>query len=184
LAFDGSGDYLFIPQTGNPQNTNWELLSGDLTIEFWFYANTISPTTQGLVAKFNGNALSRTDIQYFIGLSSGGNLFCNLYQSTTNNDITFTSAISTGTWYHVALVRSGTSVSAFLNGVKNATTRTISGNLNSGLSWPLSIGRYGEGGISYDFNGYIDDLRITKGFARYTANFTPPTEAFQNTGPY
>jgi hypothetical protein len=133
-----------------------------------------------MVAKFNGNATARTDIEYLISLSSSGNLNCNLYQSTTNNDITFTSAISISTWYHVALVRSGTSVYAFLNGVKNSTTRTISGALNSGTTWPLYIGRYTEGGTNYDFNGYIDDLRITKGYARYTATFTAPTSQLQD----
>ena len=42
---------------------------------------------------------------------------------------------------------------------------------------------YNSGSSEY-LTGYIDDLRITKGYARYTATFTPPTAAFPNTGPY
>jgi hypothetical protein len=175
MAFDGTGDYLFISQTNNPLNLNWELYVGDFTIELWFYANTVASTRQGLIAKFNGNATTRVDIEYAINLSTSS-LVCTPYQSTTNFDITFT-GISAGTWNHVAMVRSGNQVYAFLNGVRNATTQTVSGALNSGTTWPLQIGRYTEGSVNYDFNGYIDDLRITKGIARYTANFIPPLVA-------
>jgi hypothetical protein len=176
IAFDGTGDYLYIPQSNNPQNLNWELYKGDFTIEFWFRANSVTGI-QGIIAKFNGNASARTDIQYLITLN-GSSLNCNLYQSTTNNDITFTSSISTNTWYHVALVRSGTSVYAYLDGTRNATIRTITGDLNSGTTWPLQIGRYTEASANSDFNGYIDELRITK-FARYSGStITVPTAAF------
>jgi hypothetical protein len=176
IAFDGTGDYLYIPQSNNPQNLNWELFKGDFTIEFFFRANSVTGI-QGIIAKFNGNASARTDIQYLITLN-GSSLNCNLYQSTTNNDITFTSSISTNTWYHVALVRSGTSVYAYLDGTRNATIRTITGDLNSGTTWPLQIGRYTEASANSDFNGYIDELRITK-YARYSGStITVPTAAF------
>jgi hypothetical protein len=45
------------------------------------------------------------------------------------------------------------------------------------------IGEFNDGGGAGNFNGYIDDLRITKGFARYTSTFTPPTAAFSDVGP-
>jgi len=176
IAFDGSGDYLAIPETNNALSLSFELFRGDFTIEFWFRANSVTGN-QAIIVKFNGNASARTDIQYLIGLA-GSSLNCNVYQGVSNNDITFTSAISTNTWYHVALVRSGTSVYAYLDGTRNATIRTISGDLNSGTTWGLNIGRYTEGGINQDFNGYIDDLRITK-YARYSgSSFTVPTAAF------
>jgi hypothetical protein len=66
----------------------------------------------------------------------------------------------------------------FLNGTKSGTTPTLASNLNTSTTWVTSIGRYTSGGTNYDLNGYIDDLRITKGYARYTANFTAPTAAF------
>ena len=177
MSFDGNGDYLFSPQSNNPPNLNVELVRGDFTIEFWFRANTVAPTIQGLIVKFDGDANSRSEIQYMINLG-GSSLNCNAYQGVANNDITFTSAISANTWYHVAFVRSGTSVYAYLDGTRNATIRTISGDLNSGTNWPLYIGTYVEGGTGYQFNGFIDDLRITK-FARYSgATITVPTAAF------
>ena len=177
MYFDGTVDYLFIPQTNNPLGRNLDFVNGDFTIEFWFRANSVSPTNQGLFTIFDGNAASRSEIQILINLASSS-LNCNAYQGVTNNDITFSSAISINTWYHVAFVRSGNSFYAYLDGSRNATIRTITGDLNSGTTWVFQLGRYTEGGVNYDFNGYIDDLRVTK-FARYSgATITVPTAAF------
>jgi hypothetical protein len=76
------------------------------------------------------------------------------------------------TWTHIAFVRSGTTLTCFLNGVSVGTTTTASsiGSASAGSY----IGSSQSG--NYWF-GYIDDLRVTKGYARYTSNFTPPTAA-------
>jgi hypothetical protein len=79
----------------------------------------------------------------------------------------------------VAITRSGTSGKFFINGTQSGSTGTINNFTDS--STVLAIGALdtstGWNG-PYPFNGYIDDLRITKGYARYTANFTAPTSAF------
>ena len=75
--------------------------------------------------------------------------------------------------FHVAVTRSGTTVRLFVNGVVEATATGNSTNFNESLT--LYIGA--ETGNSLYLNGYIDDLRITKGYARYTSNFTAPTSA-------
>ena len=75
------------------------------------------------------------------------------------------------TWYHIAVTRSGTTVRQFVDGVQLGSNVTSSASFANG---PIQIGSGGAGAL----NGYIDDLRITRGYARYTANFTPPTSAF------
>jgi len=72
----------------------------------------------------------------------------------------------------------------FLDGTQVGSTYTDSTVYVNGTSRPV-IGAEGFNSPPNDsINGYIDDLRITKGYARYTANFTPPTSALSDTGPY
>jgi len=79
---------------------------------------------------------------------------------------------SLNTWTHLAVTRSGTNLKAFVNGVISGTPITNSTQNYDTIKY---IGRNPAGEY---FNGYIDDLRITKGVARYTANFTPPTTSY------
>ena len=84
-------------------------------------------------------------------------------------------AVTTGGWKHIALTRSGTSVRLFIDGVQTGSTWTDAGPTNLGQSSVL-VGHY-PASPNY-FTGHIDSLRITRGAARYTANFTPPAEDF------
>jgi hypothetical protein len=86
------------------------------------------------------------------------------------------SALSTGTWYHIAVCKSGSSTKMFVNGNQSGSTYTDTNTYVAGANRPR-IGSGGDVAGNY-FNGYIDDLRITRGYARYTANFTPPTSQF------
>jgi hypothetical protein len=87
-------------------------------------------------------------------------------------------AIPLTTWTHVAWVRSGNRWSVFVNGTERLLAASASGTPYNSTA-PFVIGRHVfSGATGYAFNGYIDDLRITKGVARYTANFTPPTAPF------
>ena len=83
---------------------------------------------------------------------------------------------STDTWYHIALVRYGTSIKLYVNGVSNISTSSSLGLVDNSVS--LSIGSMLTG--EYSMNGYIDELRISKGVARWTSNFTPPTQPYSN----
>ena len=77
------------------------------------------------------------------------------------------------TWRHVAVTRSGTSLRLFINGVQRGSTLTSSANLSDNQ---LKIGYYYS--ETFGFVGKVDEFRVTKGVARYTANFTPPTVPF------
>jgi hypothetical protein len=85
-----------------------------------------------------------------------------------------TITVSLNTWAHIAVTRSGTSLRLFVNGV-------LDGNVSNSQNFTdtnITIGR----GVwaSSEFEGYLDDFRVTKGYARYTSNFTPPTSAFKD----
>jgi hypothetical protein len=81
-------------------------------------------------------------------------------------------------WAHVAVTRSGTSVKVFVNGTQVGTTYTVSGSLMDGsFNW---IGALSTGSLGEAWTGYMDDIRITRGYARYTANFTAPTSALKD----
>jgi hypothetical protein len=91
----------------------------------------------------------------------------------SGTQITGTTSPAVDTWHHAALTRSSGDHRLFLNGVQEGSTWTNSYNQSNAL---IEIGQNPSG--SQSFTGYIDDLRITKNVARYTATFTPPTAAF------
>ena len=87
--------------------------------------------------------------------------------------ITSTTAVGLNTWVHFAFVMEGTIMSLYANGVIVGTlTKTIT--MNNG-SYPLIVGANNGGPSTSFFNGYIDEIRISKGIARYTASFAVPT---------
>ena len=176
LAFDGTGDWLRPPLT--PQAA---LGSGDFTVEFWARV-----TDTGIAFDFCGTATWG----YYIGAGKSGwsvsfasSLVSFSYQSNNSYVIATNfsgTGLSANTWYHIAIVRSSGVIKCYINGVASATTISSSANIASN-TYGVWVGTAGDGDTyGYLMNGYIDDLRITKGYARYTANFTPPTAAFPN----
>ena len=166
MSFDGTGDYLV---TGGNLSTGLNAFStGDFTIEFWLYENSVAASDQGLIdmrpASTNG---------YYPYLYS--------YNGTIvywlNSAAVITSAASsiiTGVWYYITLTRSGSSTRLFINGVQAGSTYTNSTALLCDNNRPV-IGCAGITVGASPLNGYIEDLRITKGIARYAGNFTVPT---------
>jgi len=118
----------------------------------------------------NYNNGTNADFGAFLLLTSGA-IYSGQYTGSTGTTLN-TSSVSANTWYHVAYTRASGTIRLFLNGVQAATT-TASGSINT---WPPVTGYDGPTN-GRPLNGYIDDLRITNGYARYTSNFTPPTAA-------
>ena len=162
IAFDGTGDWLFAPNSSGQR-----LMAGDFTVEFWMYLGA-TQANMGLVSSYqNSNGwlirLDTTYIRFAYGITG----------SVTSNDVTY--SFSTSTWYHVAWVMSGSSLQCYIDGTQQGSTFTVSGAIDTTTAG-MQVGRTQT--ATNDFNGYIDDLRITKGVARYTANFTAPAAAF------
>jgi len=96
----------------------------------------------------------------------------------TNGSDRITGAAPTlNTWQHIALVRYNGSTKLYVNGTQSGSTYVDTNVYINGAARPI-IGADGGNVANQNYAGYIDELRVTKGFARYTANFNVPTEAF------
>ena len=165
LSFSGSSDKLYIPY-----NSLYDPGSGDFTLEFWLY----NASTSGFQAIYTwGSTGSNANSGQWIYLN-GTTLTGSLFNGGSEYSATKTLS-TTNTWHHVAFVRSGTTIQIYLDGV-GGTSGSFSGAPNTSTAYSLNIANE-PNNTTYPFTGYIDDLRITKGLARYTANFTPPTSA-------
>lgn len=164
---DGVNDYISLPASAD-----WNLGSGDFTIEFWQSrgSNGVTLATRPYNTAVNGSWVlqcSATSAEFSaFGLNSGSpSALCNFADAGIG-------------WTHIAAVRNGTEFAVYANGVKGATTFTSAGSI-AYASEPLIINSLYVGALAH-YNAWIDELRITKGVARYTANFTPPAAAFPN----
>ena len=167
MAFDGSGDWL----ASTASTDLYAFGTGAFTIEFWLYLNT----TTGAQIVYDCRPSGTNGTQPIIFVDSGVVKF----QHSTIVRITG-ATLSTSTWYHIAVSRSGTDTKMFVNGTQSGSTYSSdSTSYSCGSGRPI-MGTDAAGVNSNNLNGYIDDLRITKGFARYTSNFTAPTAAFPN----
>lgn len=175
IYFDGTGDYLSVAHSGDLSLSNL-----DFTIEGWVYFNSVS----GIQAILDPRGTTHDyACAYEIGLSGAGHTgkiqfaadtaAYNTNGSTWDVDLYSTTSAAINTWYHIAVTRSGSSWKLFINGVQEASTTS---SITIGAAAPtvyVGSGVSGAGTIGNNLNGYVDDLRVTKGVARYTANFTP-----------
>jgi len=165
MKFNGTTDYLTAPNS-----TQFAFNTANWTIEAWVYTNSV--TTAQTIIDTRSTATATTGVK--LALSTTGFPFV-----TINNATLFTSssALTISTWTHVAVVQNGTTITLYLNGTKPTTgSGTSSTSLTDQF---LRIGA-SAGTAAQFYNGYLDDVRITNGIARYTTNFTAPTAAFPN----
>lgn len=162
LALDGNNDYLL-----SSSSSDLAFGTGDFTIECWTYLTSISIyATPVCIGDYKIAGLSM--------YTQGGTLrvFCDSVLALNTG-----SGIVTGRWHHLAISRSGTTLRGFIDGVAGSTTGTLSTNITQDVA-RIGVGFYNGVLDQGAVNGYIDDVRITKGFCRYTNSFTPPTAPF------
>jgi len=167
IYLDGNGDRLI-----EPASPNLALGSGDFTIECWLRRSSAS-SAQAAILQMSAGADSYS---LLFGYTSGASLVIYISSNGSSWDIASAQTLGTvqnDTWVHYALTRYGSTFRAFQDGVQQSTW-TSSASIYQATN-QCSIG-YAQG--THQLAGYIDDLRITKGIARYTSNFTPPTTAF------
>lgn len=158
LMLVGSGDYLSAPA-----HVDFVFGTGDFTVELWI--NTTTAAEKALVDQYYGSESWQLAVKsgklswYSEGLALAGAV-----------------SVNTGTWHHVAATRSAGILRFFVDGVPDGT---VTLNTNYSRQVALGIGaQVASRNPGSDFPGRIDEVRITKGVARYTANFTPPAEPF------
>ena len=158
-SFDGTGDYLSIPT-----NTALDFSTGDFTVEGWVFPNALVGSGWFIVSASGSGG-------FFFGYSPSDVLGFGWGRAGVAWDYRVAGSATLGVWQHVAVTRSGTSMRLFVNGTQVGTTQTISTAYNLGTTSTT----IGSQGANYYLNGYISNLRVVKGTAVYTANFTPST---------
>jgi len=169
--FDGTGDYI-----STPDSADFNFGSGAFTVECWVRFSSLTGT-QSICGQV-GSAGTNDTVSFVLQKDSSNKIVGFGCQTTTQvATATSTSSVTTGVWYHIVYTRSSDTFRLFIDGLIEATV-TQATTLNNSTA-ALGIGRLGDFNGQY-LNGHIDDLRITKGVGRYTANFTPPTAAYPN----
>jgi hypothetical protein len=168
MYFDGSTSNLAI--YSNLQGLQFG--TGDFTVECW-----VNKSANGVNAYDSlvglGATVNATQGWYLEVSTSRGIFFI-----INNVSVSFSTWVNDGLWHHIAVARSNGILYIFKDGVLLA-----SGSLATAVPTTATvsrIGNYYNGTTNYYFNGYMDDLRITKGVARYVTNFTPPVARMPN----
>ncbi len=144
--------------------------TGDFTIEAWYYFTSFS-NSFGHYDQWAGTTTGSGNVQMWNSTSAQGKI--KWYYDGSSN-FTSSTTMSTGQWYHVAYVRESGTLKIYFNGTVDSNTQSYSSQF--GKTGTVYLGDQHAGGGSAP-QYYIDDLRVTKGLARYTSNFTAPTSA-------
>jgi len=156
--FDGSGDALDITPINSLDNV-------DYTIEFWARTNSSGNYT---LFDSRSDTISGNQTRPYIYITSAGQLKFHIFGSDRITGGSFTN----NNWHHIALSRNGNSTRLFFNG-------SLIGTYSDFFTYTDQLHRIGNSyngsTIINSLNGYIDDLRVSKGIARYTTTFTAPT---------
>lgn len=166
-VFNGVFSYLTVADSAD-----WNLGTGDFTFDFWVRYQSLSGL-QGIYSQYID-----ADNYLIIYKTTGQGLTLVLRSSGVNYTISSLSPVfdSTEIFYHVAIVRNGTSGKIYINGSSVGVTNTLLGTSIPDFAAPIFIGA--ESAFGGYLNGYLDEFRISKGIARWTANFTPPEYAY------
>lgn len=159
VYLDGTGDYLSMPTF----TTQWNVGTGDITVEFWVYYTTAPASSYGLVDARAANTASPWAIQVD---STNSPYF---YDGTQYSS---TELFKLGAWNHFVMCRASARLRLFVNGVQGYSSANTTIWSPSAV---LTIGTYATtGAAGFYLPGYMADIRITTGPGLYTANFTPP----------
>ena len=158
----------------NINTSDYQFGGQDFTIEGWVYVRAITQDFTAIIkCSTNINWLTgwtialRTSGPSFAWYANGTGVDGQSYTYSNNSVSTF----STGTWYHIAVVRQNFVRYLYVNGVLDSSNTDL---INYQPTSIISIGN--DISSNYAFDGYLQDLRIYKGVAKYTSNFTPPNQ--------
>jgi hypothetical protein len=192
LALTGANTTV-APVTSQANPNGFNLGSNNFTIEAWVYPKGLlqcaNGTWRGMIMNLKSlsNTLSLTDDVFTFWLTGTSataitGITIDGYEvngTTANVNLTGTVSVPVNQWNHIAFVRNGSTSTFFLNGTSVTATGT---NITTAFAFPAGV-QFNVGGLPYvgfsaNLNGYIDDVRVTNGIARYSGNFSPPTGPF------
>lgn len=156
--FDGTNDGVTAPD-----HADWDFGSGDFTIDCWLYL--VSSSTHHILSQWQAQSTNKGWICYINPTSIA---FHWTTDGATNQEYTVSNSIILNQWFHLAVTRSGTNLRIFVNGTQIGSTGTLSGTIYN-CSEVLRIAK--DVSIGQDLNGWMDEVRISKGIARWTSDF-------------
>lgn len=160
--FDDTGDYLTVPD-----DAIWDFGTVDWTISAFIRIAAVSDNMICSRVTDNGS-------YFYFGLESN-TLRLRDYTGVNNFDMQRSVSVATATWYHIAAVRFGNIFSLYVDGVLQGATSTAAVTFTA-RTCVLTVAHMTAAG-SYGLNGWMDELHVSVGTARWTAGFTPPTAA-------
>jgi hypothetical protein len=161
-TFNGTNSYVTVADSAD-----WDFGTGDFTVDYWVRFNSLSNQWNDMI-DINGYA-NGLRVEY----DSVGQL---VYVYIANSYTGFSTSFSTGVWYHIAVVRTGNSLKLFKDGTQVGSNYDVTGKNITGGTDGVFIGAKTPAGLY--LNGWMDEVRISKGIARWTANFTVPAAEY------
>ena len=170
VTFDGTGDYLNTTYT----TSNFRWWDTDYTIETWIYPSSLntggwySGGTPGSTLVGNGQVSGGANNWSFGPYNSSGNIKFYYYNGSGQHGMVSTETVNLNEWNHIAFIKNSSGCKIFVNGV-GTNYMAISGTPQDNTGYDFFIGRWNSTNIT----GYVSNLRVVKGTALYTSNFTP-----------
>lgn len=159
-----------------PDSNDFTLGTSDFTIECFIYVTSFAASQEYWAHRDAGGSAPLS----LLRVNTDGTI--RAYFNSGSTDVTSSGSVSQNTWHHVAVVRNSETTSIYIDGVLQTLTGTNASGSFGDHAADICIGAGADGataaGWGSRFSGYIDEFRWTIGTARYTGNFTPPTEAF------
>jgi len=170
--FDGTNDYI-----STPDSADFELGSGDWTIECWFKCNVATGTNRGIAGQTDAG-LTAAGSSWFIRRASSGQINC-LVSNGSNfvqifSESTYSNTVNTG-WHHLALVRASGVLQLFMDSVQEG------GNVAANFTVNPTAGVLVVGAAHTSTQywlGWLDEFRISVGIARWSAGYVTGNDAF------
>jgi hypothetical protein len=171
MLCDGSGDGLTYANSAD-----FNVAAGDFTVDMWLRGVASTNYEWILITDRSSSHISSTyGIEFGIGPDSV--LYCWLSASGDNGPVHAAGNMRDGNWHHAALVRSGSTLMIYADGTRGDTVSVGTASVTFTSDFKLGVGcGYNA---AYSFNGYIDEVRFSKGIARWTgATYTVPTAPY------
>jgi len=168
--FNGSSSYIYFADSND-----WDFGTGDFTIDFWIYRVAAQSQYASII---EGTDVAKAGWSFaFDNAGTKVRFVCDGPGTWTT--MVETDDVPLNTWSHIALVRNGSEMKIYRDGVLKDTRTGVTYNINSNNNGLFMGLRHGNN--TY-LNAYIDEMRISKGVARWTAAFTPPTSKYSSDG--
>ena len=156
--------------------------SGDFTVEGFFRISSLG--NNAFFSHWENSDASGQSF-YLVHFNGSNNLRFAYRLTTGVVEANYTWQPSTNTFYHIAVVRYGTTLKVYIDGVA-VISESVSTTSLIASEDPFRIGAFNDAStasptLDWFFTGHVDEVRVTKGEARYTSNFTPTTSAFSDT---